>query len=80
MDAMTEIMPKYMTVKQWVSTFGYIPEGGIRHLIFTNSDFEKRVVKRVGKKVLLDVKALDYWVSEQGNTTQQITTNNRKTA
>lgn len=28
MNNASEIIPKYMTVKQWVSAFGYIPEGG----------------------------------------------------
>lgn len=59
--------PKYMSVKQWASTFGYIPEGGIRHLIFKNPIFNKRVVKRIGKKVLLDVEALELWISEQND-------------
>ncbi len=59
---------KYMTVKKWVSTFGYIPEGGVRHLIFSNKDFEKRVVKRIGRKILLDVHAMEDWISGQTTT------------
>ena len=59
--------PKYMSFKQWASTFGYIPEGGIRHLIFSNPNFNNRVVKRVGKKILLDVQALELWISEQND-------------
>jgi hypothetical protein len=60
---------RYMTVKQWVSTFGFIPEGGLRHLIFTNKDFERRVVKRLGRKIILDVQELNLWLSEQTATT-----------
>lgn len=60
-----EINSKYMTIKQWVSTFGYIPEGGLRHLIFTNKDFEHRVVKRIGRKIILDIQALEDWINEQ---------------
>lgn len=56
---------KYMTVKQWVTTFGYIPEGGIRHLIFSNPSFNQRVVRRLGRKVLLDIQELENWISEQ---------------
>lgn len=59
------VRTKYMTIKQWASTFGFIPEGGLRHLIFTNKDFERRVVKRLGRKIILDVEALEVWVSEQ---------------
>lgn len=58
-----------MTVKQWVSVYGCIPEGGIRYLIFKNKDFEKKVVKRLGRKVLLDVQALETWIAEQPATT-----------
>lgn len=60
-----EINSKYMTIKQWVTTFGYIPEGGLRHLIFHNKNFEHRVVKRIGRKILLDIQALEEWVGEQ---------------
>ena len=56
-----------MTVKTWVSTFDYIPEGGIRHLIFSNPSFNEKVIKRVGKKVLIDVEAMDLFISEQKN-------------
>lgn len=79
MNAASETMSKYMTVKQWVSTFGYIPEGGIRHLIFKNPSFNQKVVKRIGKKVLLDIQALENWISEQNSNNQQLMTkNNRK--
>lgn len=57
---------RYMSIKQWVSTIGYIPEGGIRHLIFSNKDFRKRVVRKVGKKILLNIKELEAWIEEQG--------------
>lgn len=71
-----------MTVKQWVLTFGYIPEGGLRHLIFSNPSFNQRVVKRIGKrKLLLDIQALENWIEEQnGNNEQHITSNSNKKA
>lgn len=62
---MQTMAPKYMSIKQWVSTFGYIPEGGIRHLIFSNPVFSSRVVKKLGKKILLDTQAMEEWISEQ---------------
>ena len=68
---------KFMTVKQWAETFGYIPEGGLRHLIFHNKDFEKRVVKRLGRKVILDVAALEAFVAEQGSNPQMLTKDNK---
>lgn len=69
---------KYMSVKQWVSTFGYIPEGGIRHLIFSNTDFNNRVVKRLGRKILLDVQALEAFIAEQNRNGQQMNTDCKK--
>ena len=59
------IDPKYLTIKQWVDRFGFIPEGGIRHLIFSNDAFNRKVVKRVGSKILLDVEALYEFIEEQ---------------
>lgn len=59
--------PKYMTVKQWVKKFGFIPEGGVRHLIFSNDAFNKKVVKRLGSKILLDVQAIYDFIEEQNN-------------
>ncbi len=67
MSVITETEQKYMSVKQWVATHGYIPEGGIRHLIFSNPSFNQKVVKRIGKKCLLDTKALEIWIEEQNN-------------
>lgn len=42
------------------------PAGGLRHLVFHSktNGFDK-VVKRVGKKVLIDEKAFFEWVQEQ---------------
>lgn len=68
MNTVSEI-PKYMSVPQWVKTFGYIPEGGIRHLIFSNESFNKRVVRRIGRKVLLDVQELQNWIEDQNKRT-----------
>lgn len=65
MQFQKEKHPRYMTVKQWVARFGYIPEGGLRHLIFSNDDFNRRVVRRLGRKVLLDCLELDRFISEQ---------------
>ncbi|MDP1607812.1 MAG: hypothetical protein Q8L98_00680 [Chlamydiales bacterium] len=70
---MTEIKavaePKYLTIKQWVAAYGFIPEGGIRHLIFSNDAFDKKVVKRIGSKILLDVHAFYEFIEEQNQKT-----------
>lgn len=64
-NQLTPFQCRFMSIKQWVTNFGYIPEGGIRHLIFSNPSFNQKVVKRIGKKVLLDVIALESWILEQ---------------
>lgn len=48
----------YLSLKQWLNKYQAIPEGGIRHLIFTNKDnFTAKVVKKIGRKILLDEEA-----------------------
>lgn len=42
---------------------GY-PLGGLRHLIFTDPKGFNRVVRRIGRKVLLDVNAFHEWIDE----------------
>ena len=54
-----------MTIDQWVKSGGCIPKGGISHLIHTNKEFEKIVVRRIGRKILLDIIALENWISNQ---------------
>ena len=55
----------FLTIKQWLSKYEAIPEGGIRHLIFTNRDnFNERVVKKLGRKILLDEHAFLAFINE----------------
>jgi len=54
----------YLTVKQCVEKYPFIPMGGIRHMIFKNVDFRDRVVKKVGKKILLDEQAFLEFIKE----------------
>ena len=58
------ITPRYLTVKQ-VAAMGFIPEGGLRHLIFSNPEFNRKVVKRLGKKVLIDLPAFYDFINAQ---------------
>lgn len=55
----------FLTVKQWLEKYHAIPEGGIRHLIFTNRDgFNTKVVKKIGRKILLDEEAFLRFIDE----------------
>ncbi len=58
-------LKSFLTLKQWLEKYPAIPEGGIRHLIFTNKDnFNERVVKKLGRKILLDEHAFLSYIDE----------------
>ncbi len=52
-------------MNQWLEKYQSIPKGGIRHLIFTNRDnFNGKVVKKIGRKILLDEEAFLDFINE----------------
>lgn len=56
---------RFFTVKQFAKEKGFISESGLRWLIF-NADrngFDK-VIKRIGKKIVLDYCAFESWIEE----------------
>lgn len=58
MNTPNHLSKNFLTLKQWLEKYKAIPEGGIRHLIFTNkNDFNQKVVKKLGRKILLDEQA-----------------------
>ena len=61
------IVPKYLTVKRFAAEYNFITEGGLRHLIFSNAIFNDKCVKRVGKKILLDVEAVFEFIANGQN-------------
>ena len=54
-----------LTVTQFVNKHQFATHGGLRHLIFNASSngFEK-VIKRMGRRVLLEEKAFFEWIEE----------------
>lgn len=60
---------KLIPVTQWNDHHAWPPAGGLRHLIFNEhkNGFHK-VIKRVGKRVLIDENAFFKWVEEQNET------------
>ena len=60
----SHMVPKFVSVKKASELYEW-PVGGLRHLIFTNTDFNNIVVKRVGRKVMLDLKAMEEWISSR---------------
>lgn len=57
--------PRFYSVAKVSSLFDW-GAGGIRHLILTDKKFNELCVRRVGKKVLIDVVAMEKWISEGG--------------
>ena len=53
------------TVKQFAAKFKFVSQASLRFLIF-NADTNKfnKVIKRIGKKILLDSVAFDNWLKE----------------
>jgi len=57
---------RLIPVPRWEDHRGWPPTGGMRHLIFhaDKNGFDK-VIRRVGRRVLIDEEAFDQWVDEQ---------------
>jgi hypothetical protein len=55
-----------ITVKRWVETYSWPPEGGLRHLIFHARELAfEDVVCRVGRRVLIDEEKFWAWVARR---------------
>ncbi|MCT4552935.1 MAG: DNA-binding protein [Alphaproteobacteria bacterium] len=57
-----------MTVKQFVESFPAFSHGSIRGYIFNsklNGMDEQKVLKRIGKKILIDVDAFFQWIDKK---------------
>jgi hypothetical protein len=60
--------PKLLTVNQFIKTHPFMTSGGLRALIFQsrfNDLDKKKVIKRIGRKILLDETAFFEWLSER---------------
>lgn len=58
---------RLIPLTQWPEHHPWPPLGGLRHLVFhaRSNGFDK-VIKRAGRRVLLDEQAFFDWVNEQG--------------
>lgn len=55
-----------LTVNQFVEKHQFATFGGLRHLIFySNTNGFSKVIKRIGRRILLDENAFFSWVEEQ---------------
>ena len=60
---------KLIPVTRWNDHHDFPPQGGLRHLVFNahTNGFDK-VIRRVGKRVLIDEAAYFDWVDAQNQT------------
>lgn len=59
---------KLLTVNQWANTHPWPPIGGLRHLIFyANENGFNKVIRRIGRRVLIDEVAFFEWATKQGD-------------
>ena len=58
--------PKFFTVKDFAKRHAWATEGSLRHLIFyRESNGFDRVIRRIGRKILLDESAFFEWLDAQ---------------
>lgn len=65
----TQLIP----VSAWANSHPWPPKGGLRHLIFhakTNGFAD--VIRRIGRRVLIDEAAFFEWAAAQGKATQSL--------
>lgn len=65
MQTQEVLQTNYYTVKQFAKEKGFLSESGLRYLIF-NADTNgfNKVIKRIGKKILIDFNAFNIWLEE----------------
>lgn len=57
---------RYIPVTQWNKYHSWPPQGGLRHLIFNAKENGfGSVIRRVGRRILIDEKAFFDWVDGQ---------------
>lgn len=65
----TAVQPRLIPVTEWGRHHSWPPLGGLRHLIFhAQSNGFDRVVKRAGRRVLIDEAKFFEWVDAQNET------------
>lgn len=62
---MKELSRDYLTKKQAISKYGFLTENMLKNLLFKNiGGFRKKVVRKLGRRILLDEEALLLFLSE----------------
>lgn len=65
-QALTDRPTRLIPLTEWPNHHAWPPLGGLRHLVFfAESNGFAKVVRRVGRRVLLDERAFFEWVEER---------------
>jgi hypothetical protein len=65
--AMTNQKTRLIPATRWAEFHAWPPIGGLRHLIFNaNSNGFDSVIRRIGRRVLIDEAAFFAWVDQNG--------------
>ena len=68
----TNEMPRFILATDWNKHHAWPPPGGLRHMIFNaNTNGFDRVVRRCGRRVLINERAFFDWVERNGGTTNE---------
>lgn len=60
---------RFLTIHDWTQQHPWPPQGGLRHLVFhAGTNGFAKVIRRVGRRVLIDEAAFFEWVDKQGAT------------
>jgi hypothetical protein len=63
----TDSRPRLIPANDWPKYHAWPPIGGLRHLIFhADSNGFNQVVRRAGRRVLIDEAAFFQWVQKEG--------------
>ena len=63
----TSSLPQLIPVTQWNDRHPWPPAGGLRHLIFfAETNGFNKVIRRIGRRVLIDEAAFFEWANAQG--------------
>lgn len=59
---------RFIPLTEWPKHHSWPPLGGLRHLVFyADTNGFNRVVRRAGRRVLIDEQAFFSWIEDQNN-------------
>lgn len=58
-------IPRFIPLTKWNNYYPDPSVSGLRWLVFSNPEFDRRCTLRRGKRVLIDAEAYHQWLQEQ---------------